>query len=134
MEMEQPEVGAVRPRAIVAGGILLTLGVAMLLDTTGAIDINFGRVIAPLVLIAIGSSILLENGARVSGRQRRTDATGKERIRLGKRGDANSGVWLVGIGAWMLLSQSNMFGLSYANSWPLFIILAGIMIAVRGWR
>jgi hypothetical protein len=34
----------------------------------------------------------------------------------------------------MLVSQTHLFGLTYDTSWPLFIILAGVMILIRGWR
>jgi hypothetical protein len=40
----------------------------------------------------------------------------------------------MGIGAWMLVSQMHLFGLTYATSWPLFIILMGLMIMIRGTR
>jgi hypothetical protein len=133
MEMEQQQSRPVRPGAIAAGGILLALGIAMLLDTTGAVDIHVGRLIAPLVLIALGASVLLEKGAFVVGR-REIDATGEKRVRLRKRDDADNGLWLIGIGVWMLVSQLHLFGLTYGNSWPLFIIFAGIRIAVRGAR
>jgi len=35
---------------------------------------------------------------------------------------------------WMMVSQMHLFGLSFNNSWPLFIILSGIMMVVRGAR
>jgi hypothetical protein len=133
-EMEQQPVRSIRPGAIVAGGILLALGAAMLLDTTGAVDIRVGRLIAPLILIALGSSILLDKGAFVFGGRREFDDQGRPRVRLQKRGDANSGLWLIGIGVWMMVSQMHLFGLNYGNSWPLFIILSGIMTMIRGAR
>ena len=44
------------------------------------------------------------------------------------------GVWLIGIGAVMLLAQTHAFGLDSHNSWPLFIILSGLIMLIRGVR
>jgi hypothetical protein len=126
MELEQQQARAFRPGAIVASAILLGLGVAMILDTTGAIDIRVGRMITPLILIAIGASIMLDKGAFVAGRRRVRviDADGRDLLRHRKRGSSNSGFWLIGIGVWMMVSQM----------WPLFIILSGLMMVIRGVR
>lgn len=43
-----------------------------------------------------------------------------------------SGVWLIAIGAWMLVSQAQMFGLSFHTSWSLLVVMAGMLIVVRG--
>ena len=136
MELEQQQACAFRPGAIVAGAILLGLGVAMILDTTGAIDIRVGRMITPLILIAIGASIMLDKGAFVAGRRRvrMIDADGRELVRLPRRGSSNSGFWLIGIGVWMMVSQMHLFGLNYGTSWPLFIVLSGLMMVIRGVR
>jgi hypothetical protein len=34
----------------------------------------------------------------------------------------------------MMVSQMHLFGLNYGNSWPLFIILSGVMTMIRGAR
>jgi hypothetical protein len=41
------------------------------------------------------------------------------------------GVWLVTVGAWLELVQLHQFGLTYANSWPLLLIIIGGIIALR---
>ena len=135
MEMDQQPSRSVRPGAIAAGAILLTVGIAMFVDSTGLVDVRLGRVIGPLVLIALGSSILLEKGTAIRiGRRDSDGAPDVERLRPRKRGDANNGLWLIGIGLWMMVSQLHLFGLDYGNSWPIFLILAGIMIVIRGVR
>jgi hypothetical protein len=134
MDMDQQPPRSVRPGAIAAGAILLTVGVAMFLDSTGAVDVRLGRLIGPLVLIALGSSILLEKGTAIRIGRRAIDATDEERPGPRKRGDGNSGLWLIGIGLWMMVSQLNLFGLHYGNSWPILIIMSGIMIVIRGVR
>jgi len=119
--MDNHEVVRVRPASIVAGAILLALGVTMLIDQTHMVPLGVGRIVAPLVLIALGTLIVAERAAFVAGR-----ANGKPR----RCSDPSSGIWLIGIGIWMLVSQTHLFGLSYATSWPLFIILSGIIMVV----
>jgi hypothetical protein len=127
MEMEQVQQPAMRPGPIVGGVLLLVLGGGMLLDTAGIADIRMGRLIAPLVLISIGVSSLLSDGI-ANGEDERQ---GRRRRR---RHDSFGGLWLVGIGAWMLASQTHLFGLTFGTSWPLLVILTGIMIVIRGIR
>jgi hypothetical protein len=127
MEMQQVQQPAMRPGPIVGGVLLLVLGGGMLLDTTGIADIRMGRLIAPLVLISIGVSSLL-SASIPDGEDERQ---GRRRRR---RRDSLGGLWLVGIGAWMLASQTHVFGLTFGTSWPLLVILTGIMIVIRGIR
>lgn len=122
-----------RPGAIAAGLLLVGLGVAMFLDTTGMFRVNAGRLVAPFFLIAIGSMIVLDRGGFVAECGRATEEDGAPR-RIRRRGGTFGGLWLIGLGCWMLVSQTHLFGLSYHTSWPLFIILAGAMIMIRGWR
>ena len=121
MEMEQTHERVPRPGPIVAGTLLLVVGAGMLLDTTGLADIRMGRLIAPLVLISIGVTSLLSGGHKGS-------ACG------GRRRDSLGGLWTIGFGAWLLVSQTQLFGLTFATSWPLLVILTGIMIVIRGIR
>ena len=121
--MDNHEVGRVRPVSIAAGAILLLFGVALLLDRTDVLQVRVGRIVAPVVLIAIGTLIVAEQAAFVAGRANR-----KPR----RRGDLSIGIWLIGVGIWMLVSQTHLFGLTYATSWPLLIILSGITMVVGG--
>jgi hypothetical protein len=41
------------------------------------------------------------------------------------------GLWLVAVGAWLELVQLHQFGLTYANSWPMLLIIIGGVIALR---
>jgi hypothetical protein len=126
MEMPQVQQPAMRPGPIVGGVLLLVLGGGMLLDTTGIADIRMGRLIAPLVLISIGVSSLLSASV--------PDGEDERQGRRRRRRDSFGGLWLVGIGAWMLASQTHVFGLTFGTSWPLLVILTGIMIVIRGIR
>ena len=51
MSTEQGSVRPVRPGAVAGGIVLLVVGTAMLLDSTGVLSIEPGRLIAPFVLI-----------------------------------------------------------------------------------
>jgi hypothetical protein len=121
-----------RPGAIAAGVLLVGLGVAMFLDTTGVFRVDAGRLIAPVFLIVMGSAIVLDRGGFVAEFRRGSDEDRPRRLR--RRGGSFGGLWLIGVGCWMLVSQLHLFGLTYHTSWPLFIILAGVLIMTRGWR
>jgi hypothetical protein len=128
------ERGGVRPAVVAGGGILLVLGVAMWLDTSALEiprDIRIGRIFGAIMLIAIGTA-LLNGRAFVHVRSGRGGDERARRVPARSRGTA--GVWLIGIGAWMIASQTHLFGLTYGNSWPLFIVLTGIVMVIRGAR
>ena len=122
-----------RPAAVVAGVVLLGLGAALFLDTTQAIHLHFGRLIGPFALITLGASMTLGRSALVCD-ARRLQGDGESRPRHRRRGGATSGIWLMGVGVWLLLSQNGLFGLSFHNSWPLLIILGGIIMVIRGFK
>lgn len=89
------------------GIFLILLGSLFLLDELGLV--GFGRVIDtwwPMILIALGISKMAW--------ERRVAAGG----------------WLVFVGSWLQAVELSLFGLTFGNSWPVFLIAAGsIMIA-----
>ena len=125
--------GGLRPGAIVGGAFLLVLGGTMFLERSGLADISVGRIIGPACLIIIGTMSLLENSGWLSAQQQ-PQADGTVRPRVRKPGALTGGFWLIGVGCWMLVSQMNLFGLNYGTSWPLLVILSGIIMLVRGVR
>ena len=74
-----------------------------------------------MVLIWMGATILLDGGCCPSEK-------GRHRSR------GTGGFFLIGVGVWMLVSQTHLFGLSYGTSWPLLVIMTGLMMAIRGIR
>ena len=130
MTLEPEDRRGFRPGAVMAGIVLLAVGLAMLLDTTGVLSIEPGRLIAPFVLIAMGVLVLASRG----GCATHDGPTMRERLQARRKGGSTAGVWLIGLGGWMLVSQTHLFGLSFATSWPLLLILMGLLIAARGWR
>ena len=137
MEMEQQPSRQFQFGAVAGGLIVLVVGAAMLLDSTGTFDIRMGRLIGPLVMIVIGATSVLNDGRICSTSDPSVvDAPSGRAGRRGRRGRprAFGGIWLIGIGSWMLVSQTHLFGLNFGNSWPLVVILAGVMIVIRGTR
>jgi hypothetical protein len=128
MDMQSQDVRGFRPGPIAAGVILVAAGAAMYLDTTGAVDIRFGHLVAPLVLITLGTA-MLDRGAIGCGR-----LADDSSLRRRRRGGATGGIWLIGVGAWMLLSQNHILGLTSHNSWPLLVVLGGIIMVTRGFK
>jgi hypothetical protein len=126
-------VRGLRPGAIAAGVILLLTGAAMLLDTTGVAHVNAGRLVGPIILITMGAAMVLDKG-RFAGS---CAASSEWRDRRGGRrgrGAASGGIWLIGIGLWMLVSQMHIFGLAFSTSWPLLLVFVGLIMIVRGVR
>lgn len=133
MDNETQDPRGFQPGAVVAGAVLLALGTSMLLKSTGAVDLNFGRLIGPLVLIAIGTSMVLGRSAVVIG-HREAVVDGRRRRHPWRRGGTAGGVWMIGLGVWMMVSQTHLFGLTFATSWPILLILSGLTIVIRGMR
>ena len=131
-DIELEEGAGVKPGAIAAGAILLAVGVTLLLDRAGFVTTPLRQLIGPVVLITLGALMVVEKGGVFCGYHRRLPDGSRPRLR--RRGGSTGGLWLIGIGLWMVISQIHLWGLDYHNSWPLFIILSGLMLLVRGIR
>ncbi|HEX6465089.1 MAG TPA: DUF5668 domain-containing protein [Vicinamibacterales bacterium] len=129
MDPKESSPRSLRFGIVVAGLILLALGATVLLDPSGVTWFHT----APLVLIALGASMLLD---RTGGPDSVPDADVNSRGRSSScaRTNYTAGLWLIGIGAWMLVSQNHLWGLSFATSWPLLLVLMGAVIVIRGWH
>ena len=114
---------------VVAGLIMLALGATLLVDPSGVMWFHT----APLVLIALGTSMVLGRTPRPDS-DPDPDVNDKVRSSGCERTNYTGGLWLIGIGAWMLVSQNHLWGLSFETSWPLFLVFMGLMVVVRGWR
>ena len=112
---------------------LLVEGVAdyalFMLDPSGVMWFHT----APLVLIALGTSMVLGRTPRPDS-DPDPDVNDKVRSSGCERTNYTGGLWLIGIGAWMIVSQNHLWGLSFETSWPLFLVFMGLMVVVRGWR
>jgi hypothetical protein len=99
---------------ILAGIAVMLAGLAMLADRTGLGGLHLSGRYWPLILIALGV-------LKLSGRTRGD----------GVRRPVRSGLWLVYVGLWALVSEFQLFGFDYGNSWPLLVIGAGVSIVWR---
>ena len=129
MEFNEQRGRVFSPGALAAGGILLAIGIALLVDPTGTVAIHPGRLIGPFIMIGLGASTLFTHGNCAAAHT----ANGRD-ARRHERGRSTAGLWLIGLGCWMLVSHTHLFGLTFATSWPLLLIFMGLLIAVRGVR
>ncbi len=51
--------------------------------------------------------------------------------RLFHRRSVWSGLWLIGVGAWLQIARLHLYGLTFRNSWPLLLIIVGAGIALK---
>ena len=99
---------------IAVGLIVVAMGVALLVDRYFVADTRLIRSWWPLVPIVMGAVRLATAGAGRCGVRRR-----------------RSGAWLVMIGVWAFVSEWQLFGFTFATSWPLLVIGAGVMMVWR---
>jgi hypothetical protein len=132
MNLERDTARSMSPAAVGAGAILLVLGLAMLLTPAENLRLDTGRLIGPFMMIAIGTTMLL--GGRGCAAHRPADEATGPRRRGARRERSTGGLWLIGIGCWLLVSQTGLFGLGFSTSWPLLLIAMGLLLAIRGWR
>lgn len=94
---------------LVAGMILIVLGLGFTLENLGILDLDidsFWR-FWPLLLIVIGVTKMLSRAERAAG------------------------LWVLGIGVWLQVVMLGLWGLDWKTSWPvLLILIGGIMVAL----
>jgi len=135
MDTQDRSVRSFRPGAVIGGLVLLALGAALLLDQTLLLTASTGRLIGPLVLIVLGVAMTFDRAAFVCSIPARKPENGDVAVRMpGRRRSSTGGLWLIGIGVWMLIAQNHFWGLTFETSWPLLLVFMGIMIVIRGWR
>jgi len=112
------------PPKLMAGLLLILIGVIFLAqghDWLFGWHVSFSR-LWPLLLIAIGlARMSIAHGATVEAR----DVAPAERARR-RSHSMGSGVWLIFLGTLFLLHTNDI--LSLGQSWPLFIVWAGLMV------
>ena len=91
---------------LVAGLILIALGLAFTLDNLGILGVEFDNIwkFWPVFLIVIGTAKL---------------------FRLEERA---AGLWMVGIGVWLQVVALGLWGMDWDTSWPVLLILIGAIM------
>lgn len=93
--------------SLIWGVLLITIGIAYLLQNFTVFDIGSLWSHWPLLLVVIGIVKLFAP---------------ENRKQLG------AAVWLIFIGMWLYVSIHHLYGLSFSTTWPLLIIAWGITI------
>jgi len=96
-----------RSGRLVGGLVLMTLGAIFLLAHFDVLPEHAMATYWPCILLAVGLGKLLAP------------------CESDRRG---GGLWLIFIGLWAQASILHWFGLSWHNSWPLFLIFAGLRV------
>lgn len=98
--------------------------------------INTGSLVWGLTLIGVGVLFLLErfDVANLHGVIRSywplfIILLGVSKV-FGRR-TVWSGLWLIGLGAWMQVSTLHLWGMTFGSSWPLLLIVLGAGIVLR---
>lgn len=97
-------------RQVLWGLVLVGLGVAFLLDQMDVFDVRSLWHYAPLLLVVVGIN---------------------QTIGYPSAREFSNGLWTVFIGLWLFAVLEGLWGLTWGNSWPLFIIISGITMAIR---
>ena len=99
--------------------MLIAAGVLTFVNRTGLFDADVMQLFPGVIVMMFGLLRLNCDGTpqrRNSGRQNMLD-----------------GLWLVTVGAWLMVNAVHAFGLTYATSWPLLVIAGGVFIVARAW-
>jgi uncharacterized membrane protein HdeD (DUF308 family) len=94
----------------VRGLLLIAVGTVVLLDRMVYIDAGAWWRYAPLLLVVVGIN----------------QAIGYPSPR-----EFGNGLWTVFIGLWLFACFQHIFGLSFRNSWPLFILAWGVKLVFQ---
>ena len=100
---------------IVWGVLLIGAGALMFLDRLDLTELDLSAHIWPLLPLGLGVLRLVDRPLTPEGRSRYH----------------RSAAWLIFIGCWGLLNEFHVFGLDYANSWPLVVIFVGLTMVWR---
>jgi len=114
---DTPACGRPNTAQIVVGAIVLGMGLVLLANRYFGMDVQLMRSWWPLLLIAMGSVRLTTSGASRDGRRCR-----------------RSGVWLIMVGVWGAVSDWHLLGFTFATSWPLLVMGAGVMMVWRAFE
>ncbi len=97
-------------KKIVWGVALMCMGAVFFLDAINLMDVKQLWHYAPLVLVAFGLNKMVGNPSAKH---------------------FSSGLWEVFVGLWLVACFEHLFGLTFHNSWPFFIIASGFSMIIE---
>ncbi|MFC0252431.1 LiaI-LiaF-like domain-containing protein [Massilia consociata] len=97
-------------KQVIWGLLLIVVGTVFLLDRLGHIDASETWHYWPLLLVVVGIN---------------------QTIGYPSPREFGNGLWTVFIGLWLFACLENVFGLTFFNSWPLFILAWGVNMVVQ---
>ncbi len=97
-------------KQVVLGLMLIVVGTVVLLDRLDYIDASLSWHYWPLLLVAVGIN----------------QAIGSPSPR-----EFGNGLWTAFIGLWLFACFEHIFGLTFRNSWPLFILAWGVKLVLQ---
>ena len=92
------------------GLVLIALGVIFLLDRADIVDASTIWHYWPLLLVVAGIN---------------------QTIGYPSAREFKGGLWTIFMGLWLFAVFENLFGLTFGNSWPLFLLMAGLQMVLR---
>ena len=96
-------------KQVLWGLLLIVIGAVVLLDRLHYIDAQDYWHYAPLLLVVVGIG---------------------QTIGYPSPKEFSSGLWTVFTGLWLFAVLENAFGLTFRNSWPLFILMWGVKLVL----
>ncbi len=96
-------------KQVVWGLLLIVVGGAVLLDRLDVFDAGAFWHYWPLLLVVVGIN---------------------QTIGYPSAREFGTGLWLVFIGLWLFAVMQNAFGLTWGNSWPLFLLAWGVKLVL----
>lgn len=96
-------------------------------------NVGFG-----IVLIVLGSFFMLDRLDMINAREYYQYWPGLIAlagvicvVRAKQLSEVLNGFMQIGIGAWLYAVTQHMFGLTWSNSWPLFVIAVGVSMVIK---
>ena len=97
-------------KQVMWGLVLIAVGVIFLLDRMGIADLRELWHYWPLLIVAAGIN---------------------QTIGYPSAREFSNGLWTVFIGLWLFAVFEGILGLTLRNSWPLFLLMAGLQMVLR---
>jgi uncharacterized membrane protein HdeD (DUF308 family) len=97
-------------KQVVWGLLLIVVGAVVLLDRLYYIDAGSFWHYWPLLLVAVGIN---------------------QAIGYPSEREFGNALWTIFIGLWLFACFENLFGLTFRNSWPLFILAWGVKLVLQ---